>query len=203
MTPNNLLQLSREHPLILASGSPRRVELLKAAGVAFTQQVSDIHERQNPGEAPEDYALRLAKEKALVVSARAKPPNAITLGCDTIVVLDGEVLEKPDSADHAFAMLSRLSGRTHRVISAVALAAKKTILGASFDVTSVTFHPLDPDDIRKYIASGEPMDKAGSYGIQGMGGFLVDSVVGDMDTVVGLPMRCLDKLAGDVRKRRE
>lgn len=202
MTPNNLIELSRRFRLILASGSPRRVQILTEAGVNFTQQIPHIEEILRKNELPEAYARRLAQEKALAVAVNMSESKAISLGCDTIVVLGDDVLEKPTSKEHAFAMLSHLSGKTHRVISAVAFASGKTVLAQDCDITEVTFNPLKAEDIHTYIASGEPMDKAGAYGIQGMGAFLVDSVQGDIDTVVGLPVRCLDRLAGQILQQR-
>ncbi len=203
MTLNNLVELSRRHRLILASGSPRRVELLTKAGVQFQQQIPKIEEIRRENEAPEPYARRLAQEKALAIAKLTQETGAICLGCDTIVVLDGSVLEKPESKTHAFTMLSRLSGQTHVVISAVAFAAGSKILAEGCDTTEVKFNRLKPEDIHNYIESGEPMDKAGAYGIQGMGAFLVDSVRGDIDTVVGLPLRYLDRLVGEILQQRK
>jgi septum formation protein len=203
MTLHNLTELSQRYQLILASGSPRRVELLTKAGIQFRQLIPKIEEIRRENELPEIYARRLAQEKALAIAKQITENGIISLGCDTIVVLDGSVLEKPTSKDHAFAMLSRLSGKTHVVISAAAFAIGSAIRAEGCDMTEVTFNTLKPEDIHTYIDSGEPMDKAGAYGIQGMGAFLVDSVRGDIDTVVGLPLRCLDRLAGEILQQRE
>lgn len=202
MTLHNLIELSQRYQLILASGSPRRVELLTKAGIQFRQQIPKIEEIRKENELPETYARRLAQEKALAIAQTAED-GTICLGCDTIVVLDGSVLEKPESKEHAFAMLSRLSGQTHVVISAAAFASGTSVRAEGCDMTEVTFNSLKPLDIHNYIDSGEPMDKAGAYGIQGMGAFLVDRVRGDIDTVVGLPLQCLDRLAGEILQQRE
>ncbi len=192
-----LVELAARFPLILGSGSPRRVELLRECGVKFTQIIPDIHEKLHPDESPFPYAQRLAEQKAMVVSGQA-PADAVVLGCDTIVVLGDEVLEKPDDGAHARAMLLRLSARQHTVCTACAFARCGQLLASGYELTDVYFNPLSPERIDEYIATGEPMDKAGSYGIQGMGGFLVDRIAGNLDTVVGLPRTLLDHLAGDV-----
>lgn len=197
MTYPNLTALAAHHKIVLGSGSPRRLDLLTETGIPFVQSIPSIPEIPTPGEAPYDYAVRLAEEKAQVVS-RHRSPGEIILGCDTIVVLDQIILEKPDSAEHAFEILSLLSGKAHIVCSAIALGRQNRVLSSGFELTRVFFNPLDPEKIRRYISSGEPMDKAGAYGIQGMGGFLVDRIEGNLDTVVGLPRTLLERLAGEV-----
>ena len=168
--------------LILASGSPRRRELLQMLGIAFEVRPSHIPEEWQPGEAPVAYAERLAREKALSV------PGDLVLGADTTVLLDGELLEKPVDAEDALRILRRLQGRTHEVISSVALVAGGVVRQAT-DVTRVTFRCADDDLLRAYIATGEPMDKAGAYGIQGYGAALVERIEGDFFGVMGLPVR--------------
>ncbi len=150
--------------LYLASASPRRRELLSQLGITFERLVTDVEEQRQPGETAEGYVRRLAhdKAKAGVTVARQDLP---VLGADTIVVLNGEVLEKPHDADHASAMLSKLSGKTHQVMTAIALADRQQVLDCLV-VTEVTFRNLTAHDINEYIATGEPMDKAGAYGIQ-------------------------------------
>jgi septum formation protein len=175
--------------LVLASGSPRRRQLLEMLGIPIEVRPSHIPELRNPGESPQAYAERLAREKA------ASVPGPLVLGADTTVVLDGEVLEKPVDAADALRMLRRLQGRVHQVITAIALKTPDRMLGAT-DLTAVTFRPADDDSLRAYVATGEPMDKAGAYGIQGYGAALVERIDGDFFGVMGLPVRLvLDLLA--------
>jgi septum formation protein len=141
-----------------------------------------IPEIRAPGEAPQAYVERLAREKAANVA------GDLVLGADTTVVVDGEVLEKPADADDALRMLRRLQGRTHQVLTAIALKTPRGILGAT-DVTEVVFRPADDDLLRAYVATGEPMDKAGAYGVQGYGAALVERIDGDFFSVMGLPVR--------------
>lgn len=179
--------MNRMPTLILASGSPRRRELLQMLGIAFEVRPSHIPEVQQPGEAPVAYAERLAREKALSV------PGDLVLGADTTVLLDGGLLEKPQDAADALRILRTLQGRTHEVITSVALAARGRV-GQATDITRVTFRPADDDDLRAYIATGEPMDKAGAYGIQGYGAALVERIEGDFFGVMGLPVRLVLRL---------
>ncbi|MDI7659141.1 nucleoside triphosphate pyrophosphatase [Cronobacter universalis] len=172
--------------LYLASGSPRRQELLGMLGVTFERLVPGVEEQRAPQEAPQDYVTRLARDKAragVALAARDLP----VLGADTIVVLDGDVLEKPHDAAHAAEMLRRLSGQTHEVMTAVALADKKRVR-ERLVTTRVTFRALTAQDIAAYVESGEPMDKAGAYGIQGLGGCFVRRIEGSYHAVVGLPL---------------
>ena len=162
--------------LYLASGSPRRQELLAQLGVTFERIVTGIEEQRQPQESAQQYVVRLAREKAQAV-----------LGADTIVILNGEVLEKPRDAEHAVQMLRKLSGQTHQVMTAVALADSQHILDCLV-VTDVTFRTLTDEDIAGYVASGEPLDKAGAYGIQGLGGCFVRKINGSYHAVVGLPL---------------
>ncbi|MGB9095655.1 Maf family protein [Erwinia sp.] len=172
--------------LYLASGSPRRRELLTQLGLRFERLSTQVEELKRPDEQAETYVRRLACEKAqagVVVAERDLP----VLGADTIVVLNGEVLEKPDDEAHAAKILAKLSGQTHQVLTAVALADKESTLDCLV-VTEVTFRTLTTADIAAYIASGEPMDKAGAYGIQGLGGNFVRKINGSYHAVVGLPL---------------
>lgn len=172
--------------LYLASGSPRRHELLTQLGVSFERIVTGIEEKRAEGESAQQYVSRLAREKAQAGVASV-PRDLPVLGADTIVILNGEVLEKPHDADHAARMLRKLSGQTHQVMTAVALADSQHVLDCLV-VTEVTFRVLTDDDIAAYIASGEPMDKAGAYGIQGLGGCFVRKIHGSYHAVVGLPL---------------
>lgn len=175
--------------LTLASGSPRRRQLLQMLGFSLEVKPSHIPEEYRPGESPRDYVIRLAEAKAAAIA------GALVLGADTTVVLGGEVLEKPEDAEHALEILRKLQGRTHEVHTAVALKADGAIRSA-VDITRVTFRPVREPVLRAYIATGEPMDKAGAYGIQGYGAALIERVEGDFFGVMGLPLRLvLDLLA--------
>jgi len=191
-----IVALSRTRPLILGSGSPRRLKLLSEAGASFEQRVSSIDETMRKNESPNAFAERMACEKAAAVASES-PRDAVILGCDTIVVLRNVVLGKPCDKEHAFETLSRLSAQQHVVCTAVALAFDGREI-SGFEQTRVFFNQVTPRQIREYIESGEPMDKAGAYGIQGMGAFLVDRIEGNLDNVIGLPGKLLDKLANDV-----
>ncbi|EDU8174700.1 septum formation inhibitor Maf [Salmonella enterica subsp. arizonae serovar 41:z4,z23:-] len=172
--------------LYLASGSPRRQELLTQLGCSFEQVVPGIEEQRRAQESAPQYVVRLAREKAQAGVALV-PRDLPVLGADTIVVLNGEVLEKPRDAVHAAEMLRLLSGNTHQVMTAVALADSQQTL-ACLVVTEVTFRTLSAQDIAGYVASGEPLDKAGAYGIQGRGGCFVRKINGSYHAVVGLPL---------------
>ncbi|MCR6468897.1 Maf-like protein [Enterobacter sp. HG048] len=172
--------------IYLASGSPRRQELLTQLGVSFERIVTGIEEKRAEGESAQQYVSRLAREKAQAGVVQT-PRDLPVLGADTIVILNGEVLEKPHDADHAVRMLRKMSGQTHQVLTAVALADSQNVLDCLV-VTDVTFRVLTDDEIAAYIASGEPMDKAGAYGIQGLGGCFVRKINGSYHAVVGLPL---------------
>jgi septum formation protein len=171
--------------LILASASPRRQELLRSAGVAFTVQPADINETPRAGEAPRDCAERLAREKALAV-LKSRPQQCV-LGADTIVVVDDIILGKPRGADDAGRMLRLLSGRTHEVITGVCLAAS-AFEDTRSATTRVTMCEVSDEEIRSYIATGEPTDKAGAYAIQGIASRWIPRIEGDYSNVVGLPV---------------
>jgi septum formation protein len=171
--------------IILASQSPRRRELLTLVGIPHEVRPADLDERVLPGEAPAPHAERLARAKAEAVAANE--PEAIVIGADTIVVLDGDILGKPRDAGDAAAMLHRLSGRTHTVLTAVAVTRNgRTVSGV--ESVEVTFRPVTREQIDAYIATGEPMDKAGAYGIQGFGAVIVERVHGDYFAVMGLAL---------------
>jgi septum formation protein len=171
--------------VILASASPRRRQLLAAAGIAFEAIESRAPEQHTPGESPRDYALRMARDKARAVSSRF--PDAIVIGADTIVVCESMILEKPADAADARRMLAMLSSRTHTVVTAFALARAANILESSPVESQVTFRKLTDAEIDAYIATDEPFDKAGAYGIQGVGGGFISHVEGSSDNVMGLP----------------
>ena len=176
--------------VILASASPRRRELLESAAVAFEVRPANVPERREPGEPPALFAQRLALDKARTVAraAGATPPRLV-LGADTIVVIDADVLGKPANAEHAVELLSRLVGRSHRVITAVALVDSATQHARHSVVESkVTMRPASSEEVRAYVATGEPLDKAGAYAVQGVGRRFVEKVEGSESNVIGLPL---------------
>lgn len=177
-------------PLVLASGSPRRRELLRRAGVPFETRAADLDEAPLPDEAPEALALRLAGEKALAIAGGVPPePHRLVLGADTIVVLGAVVLGKPRDEAHAEETLARLVGRTHHVITAVAVAASGGGLLRSLAVRSeVRMRAASAEEIRRYVATGEPLDKAGAYAAQGEGRRFIEAIDGSETNVIGLPM---------------
>lgn len=177
--------------VILASQSPRRRELLRLIGIAHEVAPADLDESALPEEAPAAHAERLAREKALTIARRS--PDAVTIGADTIVVIDGQILGKPRDREDARRMLALLSGRTHTVYTAVAVARGEELVSSVEDV-AVTFRPLDAQDIRAYIDTGEPLDKAGAYGIQGFGATIVERIDGDYFAVMGLAIVRLVRL---------
>lgn len=181
-------------PLVLASASPRRRQLLRMIGIAHEVVPAAIDESMRAGETPEAYVERVAREKGAAVAARR--PEAVVLSADTIVVIDGRVLGKPRDAADARAMLQALGGRTHVVHTAVAVTRDGGAAAvAAIESPHVTFGPLTDDVIAAYVATGEPLDKAGAYGIQGFGATLVERVEGDFFAVMGLPLRrCVELL---------
>jgi septum formation protein len=174
--------------LILASASERRAEILRNAGIPFNVLSSAVDETPVPGESANDMVQRLAEAKAELVAARAVGP-AIVIGADTVVLLDGHILGKPRTTDDARHMLEKLSGHTHSVVTGVALIRLPDAERRSFiETTHVHFDKLSPDDITRYLASGEPFDKAGAYAIQGRAGRYISSIKGCYFNVVGLPL---------------
>jgi septum formation protein len=177
--------------IVLASTSPRRQQLLDMLGIEYEIDPARIDESQNPGEPPEELAVRLARQKAVTVAQRHT--GVPVLAADTLVVIDGVVLGKPASRAEAKRMLTMLSGRQHRVITAVALAWDGQ-MRELYDVTKVWFRSLDEAFIAEYVATGEPLDKAGSYAVQGRGAVLVQRIEGDFFGVMGLPIRLVVSL---------
>lgn len=178
-------------PIILASRSPRRRQLLEMLGVPYTVVPAAVDERRRAGEDPAAYAIRVAVAKAQAVAE--SDGETLVLGADTTVVLGDETLGKPASPAEAATMLARLSGRTHSVISAVAVVRGARVETAA-DRTAVTFQALDAECISDYVATGESLDKAGAYGIQGYGAALVRRIDGDFFGVMGLPIRLVLEL---------
>jgi septum formation protein len=174
-------------PIVLASISPRRQELLKQVGIRFEVVPSNVSEDFDPAQPPRDVARTLAERKAGSVAMLR--PESLIIAADTIVVLDGEILGKPDSTGNAVRMLERLSGRTHLVITGVVLRCIDQRVHEILDVTTeVTFGDISKGMVEKYVATGEPMDKAGAYGAQGMGAMFIKSIRGSYSNVVGLPL---------------
>ena len=191
--------------LILASASPRRAELLRSAGYTFEVVVADVDESIRPGEAPSTYVRRLAADKSMaalkgcatataIEGAQAfRPADVVVLGADTTVVVDGEILGKPGDDEEGHAMLRRLSGRTHQVLTGVSLRQGAYEAGR-VETTLVTFRALTDEDMAWYVASGEGRDKAGGYAIQGLASRFVPAIAGSYSNVVGLPVACVDEL---------
>ncbi len=174
-------------PIVLASTSPRRRELLKQIGLDFSVVPADVDERALPGERAEVHALRLAREKAEVVAG--KIARGAVIAADTIVVLDGQILGKPAGPADARRMLAQLSGREHSVMTGIAVAEVPAgRLATDLAVTAVRFRQLAPEEIDAYVATGEPLDKAGAYGIQEKGALFVEKIDGCYSNVVGLPL---------------
>lgn len=174
-------------PFILASSSPRRRKFLEELGMDFTVHVADVDETPEPSESPEDFVRRLAFEKADIVSQQHHV--SWVLGADTVVVLDGKILGKPEDEAAARSMLKNLSGRGHEVWTGFCLrSAENAVVNKQAVKTDVRFSELTDAIINAYIATGESLDKAGSYGIQGKGGFLVEQIHGSYSNVVGLPL---------------
>ena len=191
--PRNPKSAIRHPKLILASASPRRAEILTSLGIPFVAMATDIPEEPLPGETAEAAAVRLAAEKAARVAARE--PESWVLAADTLVFLDGAILGKPRDDREAEAMLRQLSGRKHGVVTAVHLerGERRCLVEAS----SVRFAPMTDEEIRWYVATGEPRDKAGAYGIQGLGARFIEEIHGSFTNVMGLPARAVYRLLRD------
>jgi nucleoside triphosphate pyrophosphatase len=185
---------AREPRIILASASPRRAELLSEIGVKFELIPSQIEERPHPDEAPPDYITRIARAKVIAVARQQE--SGLVIGADTVVVLDGRLLGKPVDDTEASSMLKQLSGRWHAVMTGVALyEVESRHEVADYEKTLVKFAQLSDREIDWYIQTGETKDKAGAYGIQGLGGLFVDEIAGNYYNVVGLPIPLVYRLA--------
>ncbi len=186
-------------PILLASASPRRLELLRALGLEPLVRPADVDETLRPGEDPHDAAERLARAKAAAV-AEGAPDGAVVLAADTIVVLDGEALGKPRDDDDARRMLRALRGRAHDVVTGVALSRDGRLVSGR-ETTEVLFAPMTDEEVDAYVASGEPSDKAGAYALQGLGGLFVERITGTPSNVIGLPFRLVRRLGAEVGLR--
>ncbi len=173
-------------PLVLASASPRRSELLRAAGLHAVVRPADVDEAALPGERPREYVERMARAK--LEAALAQPGDELVLAADTIVTEGEAILGKPSDDDHALSMLGRLAGRAHRVLTAVALGRAGAVLEELTVSTEVRFRHAGRDELARYVATGEGRDKAGAYAIQGIGAGLVQAIDGSYTNVVGLPV---------------
>lgn len=194
-------------PLVLASRSPRRADILTQMGVPFVVDSADIDETPLPNETPRELVMRLATAKCLAVAAR-HPADTVVLGADTTVDVDGEIFGTPTDIDHARTMLRRLSGRTHLVHTAVCVAQggdhradRDTKHRTALDTAAVSMHPIDADLLERYLATGESLDKAGAYAVQGEAAMFVERVTGHLTTVVGLPVRVVEQLLGSLSGR--
>jgi septum formation protein len=186
--------------LILASASPRRAELLQNAGYQFSTLIVDVDERVRPGEAPEAYVRRLAAEKSFAAASKNAadtrvPP--IILAADTTVVVDGEILGKPEDDADAARMLRRLAGRRHDVMTGLSLRRGAYEIGR-VETTMVEFAPMTPEDVAWYVATGEGRDKAGAYAVQGLASRFVRNIQGSYSNVVGLPIATVHELLADI-----
>lgn len=194
-----LADLLDKKRLILASSSPRRAEILTREKVRFEIKVPCSYKEENIFFDPVTHVLESSRRKAESVAEEVE--DGIILGADTIVVLDGEILGKPKNKENAFFILKKLSGRTHEVYTGVTLMNKSMgKIVSNYDVTKVKFNQLDEQKILNYVATGEPMDKAGAYGIQGMGSFLVNHIEGSLDNVIGLPTEKLQEMLAQIMK---
>ena len=195
------------YQLVLASSSPRRRELLSHLGYPFAVEIPDIEERRREGESALAYVQRNAREKALAVLAKHQPiGSALVIAADTIGVIDGEVLEKPLDAADAVRMLASMSGRAHDVLTGLAVAggsSQSPHVAETVVRTSVSFKSLSAHEIAYYVQTSEPLDKAGAYGIQGIGGFMVERIDGSYSNVVGLPLVELIQLISTVNSQLE
>jgi septum formation protein len=187
-------------PLVLASASPRRAALLQQLGLHVDARPADVDESYRPGESPEEHVERLAREKAEAVAAEV--PGSLVIGGDTVVVHRGRVMGKPDSDAEALAMLLALSGEAHHVFTGVALASPSGTVSRVVR-TEVRFRDFDERTALAYVATGEPEDKAGAYGIQGLGAALVEEIRGDYYCVVGFPVAAVVDLLAETGWRYE
>nr|WP_320009931.1 Maf family protein [uncultured Desulfobulbus sp.] len=177
-------------PLLLASASPRRKDFLNGLGLTFSIHPADIDETPLPAENPEAFALRMARDKAQVLSSQYS--HKCIIAADTVVALDQQIYGKPESPEQALSFLKQLQGRTHQVITGFSVLAREHNLETwSTETTLVTFGQFSTSVLQSYVNSGDPLDKAGAYGIQGIGTFLVQSIEGSYSNVVGLPLNQL------------
>lgn len=181
-------------PLVLASRSPRRADILTRLGVSFVVDSADIDETPLPNETPRELVMRLATAKCVAVASR-HPVDTLVLGADTTVDVDGEIFGTPTDIGHARHMLQRLSGRTHLVHTAVCVSLNGS-RRAALDSAAVNMFPIDADLLERYLATGESLDKAGAYAVQGEAAMFVERVTGHLTTVVGLPVRVVEQLLG-------
>lgn len=177
--------------IVLASGSPRRAEILSSVGWRFTIDVPNVDERPIAGESSEEYVVRLAREKAGVIAGRH--PESIVLGADTVVVIGGEMIGKPNDIEHARLMLRRLSGNWHEVLTGVAIAARGQLTSAARS-TRVKFALMDAAEIEFLARLGNPLDKAGAYAVQAQAALFIEAIEGDYWNVVGLPINLVYEL---------
>jgi septum formation protein len=187
--------------LILASGSPRRAEILTAVGWQFTKQVADVDESLRPDETPENYVQRLAREKAEAVAARHE--SALVLGADTTVVINEEIIGKPSDLDDARRMLKKLSGNWHEVLTGVALvkvSGGQLETRVAFERTRVKFAAMNDAEIEFLVGKGEPLDKAGAYAVQAQAALFIEGIEGDYWNVVGLPVHLVYELMREITK---
>lgn len=184
--------MGRGTRIVLASASPRRIDLLSGLGIVAEVVPADVDETNLPGESPHDYVMRVALDKAHAVVDSTS--GAVVIAADTSVVVDGAILGKPVDTTDAVRMIRELSGLTHQVLTAVVVIDAGRIEHSVITSTEVTIAELTDDEIEWYVATGEPFGKAGAYAIQGIGGFLVESIDGDPSTVIGLPLRATVEL---------
>lgn len=177
---------SQQQAIILASASPRRTELLRIAGVAHQVHPAHIDEQHMPDEPPYDYVLRMAREKAAAVADEFS--DKLVLAADTIVVINGQILGKPRDHLQAVRFLRLLSGKTHQVMTAVSAAPPGVATDSIVQTSQITFHALTDMQISRYVATGEPLDKAGAYAVQGLGAALISHLQGSYSGVMGLPL---------------
>jgi septum formation protein len=191
------MDVPQSRPLVLASASPRRAELLTSAGFTFSVEVADVDESPRDGENPPTYVLRVARAKAQAVAARCRDSGSVILAADTTVAIEGQILGKPENELDAIRMVQLLAGRVHDVFTGVVLLAGGR---ESADVvpTRVRLLPMTMDEILWYVKSGEPMGKAGAYGIQGRAARFVDWIEGSWSNVVGLPVATVYRLLREV-----
>lgn len=184
--------------LILASASPRRAELLNSAGFAFSIVPANVDETPRQGESAEAYTLRVARDKAQHIARTHLRDGAVVLGADTEVVIHGRILGKPADADDATRMLRLLAGTVHDVLTAVVLVGNRRA-AEGVEITRVWFLPMSDEEIEWYVASGEPMGKAGAYAIQGLGARFIDRIDGSWSNVVGLPVATVHRMLSEVQ----